>query len=80
MNNINDLPRAARRAWGYLCRVGAFCRGSCDNWNFNASNPCVYAGGNYNQNSNHGLFYFNYNSASNTNDNIGSRCLAKKFG
>lgn len=48
---------------------------SCDNWNFNASNPCVYAGGNYNQNQNQGLFYFNYNTASNSNGNIGSRTL-----
>ena len=54
--------------------------GSCDNWNFNSSNPCVYAGGNYNQNLNHGLFYFNYNSTSNSNDNIGSRYLANKSG
>ena len=46
---------------------------SCDNWNFNASNPCLCAGGNYNQNLNHGLFYVNYNSASNTNANHGSR-------
>ncbi len=48
---------------------------SCDNWNFDASNPCVYVGGNYNQNGNHGLFYVNYNTASNTNGNIGSRHL-----
>lgn len=48
---------------------------SCDNWNFNASNPCVYAGGNYNQNDNYGLFYFNYNEATNKNTNIGGRIL-----
>lgn len=46
-----------------------------DNWNFNASNPCVYVGGNYNQNGNHGLFYVNYNGVSNANDNHGSRFL-----
>lgn len=46
---------------------------SCDNWNFNASNPCLYGGGNYNQNLNHGLFYVNYNSASNSNANHGCR-------
>lgn len=46
---------------------------SCDNWNFSASNPTVYGGGNYNQNGNHGLFYLNYNSVSNQNSNIGSR-------
>ena len=44
--------------------VGALLLGSADNWNFNASNPCLYFGGNYNQNGNHGLFYVNYTSAS----------------
>lgn len=48
---------------------------SADNWNFNASNPCLYFGGNYNQNGNHGLFYVNYTSASNSNANIGCRVL-----
>ena len=48
---------------------------TCDNWNYNASNPCLYVGGNYNQNTNHGLFYVNYNSTSNSNDNIGCRNL-----
>ena len=48
---------------------------SCDNWNFNSSNPCLYVGGNYNQNTNHGLFYVNYNNASNSNANIGCRIL-----
>jgi hypothetical protein len=46
-----------------------------DNWNFNSSNPCLHVGGNYNQNLNHGLFYVNYNSSSNSNDNIGCRIL-----
>ena len=55
-----------------LCRWG-FPFASCDNWNFNSSNPCLYAGGNYNQNQNGGMFYVNYNSASNSNDNIGAR-------
>ena len=40
--------------------VGALVFGSSDNWNFNASNPCLHFGGNYNQNGNHGLFYVNY--------------------
>ena len=44
-------------------------------WNFNSSNPCLYVGGNYNQNTNHGLFYVNYNTASNSNANIGCRIL-----
>jgi len=55
--------------------VGALLLGSADNWNFNASNPCLHFGGNYNQNGNHGLFYVNYNSASNSNANIGCRVL-----
>lgn len=52
-----------------------FVRASCDNWNFSTSNTCVYVGGNYNQNTNHGLFYVNYNTASNSNANIGARFL-----
>ena len=52
--------------------VGALLLGSADNWNFNASNPCLYFGGNYNQNGNHGLFYVNYTNASNSNANIGA--------
>ena len=53
-----------------------------DNWNFNASNPCLHLGGNYNQNQNRGLFYVNYNTASNANANIGSRLhrLANRAG
>ena len=48
-----------------------------DNWGFNGRYPCLYHGGNYNQNQNHGPFYINYNNASNTNDNIGCRILAE---
>ena len=55
--------------------VGALVFGSSDNWNFNASNPCLHFGGNYDQNGNHGLFYVSYNSASNANANIGCRVL-----
>jgi len=50
-----------------------------DNWNFNASNPVVYVGGNYNQNGNHGMFYVNYTSLTNTNANHGSRFLLDRF-
>lgn len=49
---------------------------SCDNWNFNTSNPVIYVGGNYNQNGNHGLFYVNYTNATNANSNLGSRFLS----
>ena len=68
---------AVRRgpSWGYLRSADAIRGPTCDNWNFNASNPCLYVGGNYNQNTNHGLFYVNYTSTSNTNTNIGCRNL-----
>ena len=56
------------------CRCFLF-PGSCDNWNFDSSNPCLYVGGDYNQNANYGMFYVNYNSASNYNGNIGCRFL-----
>ena len=49
-----------------------------DNWNYNASNPCLHRGGNYGQNLNHGIFYVNYNTASNANANIGCRHLVQK--
>ena len=48
-----------------------------DDWYFSGSSPCLYHGGNYNQNQNHGPFYVNYNRTSNSNDNIGCRILAK---
>ena len=48
---------------------------SCDYWHFSSSYPCLYVGGNYSHNSNYGLFYVNYNSASNYNGNIGCRFL-----
>lgn len=50
----------------------------CDNWNFNSGNPVVYAGGNYNQNSNHGMFYLNYTSATNSSADHGCRVLLAK--
>ena len=53
----------------------AGCPFMSDNWNFNASNPCLRVGGNYNQNGNHGMFYVNQNSTSNSNDNISCRSL-----
>ncbi len=55
--------------------AGSFTCAVADNWNYNASNPCLHCGGNYNQNQNHGLFYVNYNRTSNANSNIGCRIL-----
>ena len=52
-------------------RVGDYC-------NYDSSGVVLYAGGNYNQNRNNGLFYLNgNNAASNKNANHGSRILAK---
>ena len=46
---------------------------SCDGWNFSASYPCVFAGGNYYQYGDHGLFYWHCNSATNKSADIGGR-------
>ena len=51
----------------YLC--------ASDNWNFDASGPCVYGGGSYVRNVGHGLFFLSYNAASCSGGNIGSRLL-----
>ena len=48
---------------------------SSDYWVFSASSPCLRFGGSFDQSGNHGLFYVNYNSASNSNRNIGCRVL-----
>lgn len=63
---------------GYLAQQPmAFRPPVPDNWNFNSSNPCLHVGGNWNQNQNYGLFYVNYNGASNANANVGCRLIAK---
>lgn len=46
---------------------------SCDYWHVSSSYPCLYVGGNYSHSSNYGLFYVNYNSASDYNGYIGCR-------
>ena len=53
--------------------VGALLLGSADNWNFNASNPCLYFGGGYIQYGNRGLFYVSCANASVSGANIGCR-------
>lgn len=53
-----------------------FCsQASCDYWHFSSSYPCLYVGGNYSHSSNYGLFYVNYNGASDYNGYIGCRFL-----
>lgn len=46
---------------------------SCDSWNFHTSDPCVYGGGGYYQNTDYGLFYVSYHGASNAYAYIGCR-------
>lgn len=46
---------------------------SADGWSFNASYPCLCFGGDCNRYGDHGLFYVDYNSASNSYANIGCR-------
>lgn len=46
---------------------------SADDWDFNASYPCLCFGGDYNQSGNRGLFCVNYASASDSGANIGCR-------
>ena len=48
---------------------------SCDYWYFYSSYPCVYAGGNYYQSLNYGLFFWNCTSASSTGGDLGSRSM-----
>lgn len=46
---------------------------SADNWYFNASYPCLYFGGSYNQDGNYGLFFVDYTGASYSYASIGCR-------
>lgn len=56
------------------CRCFLF-PGSCDNWGFDSSDPCLYVGGNYNQSAGYGLFCVGYDSASCYYGDIGCRFL-----
>lgn len=44
-----------------------------DSWSFNGSNPCLYRGGGYGRNLNHGPFCVSYSGASDTGGGIGCR-------
>ena len=46
---------------------------SCDYWYFDSSYPCLCVGGYYSHDSDYGLFYVNYYTASYYNGNIGCR-------
>ena len=46
---------------------------SCDGWDFVASSPCLFVGGNYGQYTYRGLFYVYYDSVSGSGADIGCR-------
>ena len=46
-----------------------------DNWNFNASSPCLFVGGYYSQSLGRGLFYVSYDSATDASANVGCRLM-----
>ena len=46
---------------------------SSDYWSFDASYPCLFFGGSFNQDGYRGLFYVSYNSVSSSNRSIGCR-------
>lgn len=48
---------------------------SCDYWDFNASDPCLFAGGNFSQNPYHGIFFVGSTSASYADANLGCRLI-----
>lgn len=56
------------------CRCFLF-PGSCDDWDFDSSNPCLYVGGYYDQYAIYGMFCVNYYTASNYNGCLGCRFL-----
>ena len=53
--------------------VGALLLGSADYWNFNASYPCLYFGGYYNQIGDRGLFFVYCTFASFSGAGVGCR-------
>ena len=55
----------------YLC--------ASDSWNFVASVPCVYGGGNYYRSVDRGLFCLYCSAASNSGGDVGSRLLLGNF-
>ena len=48
---------------------------SCDGWGFNASYPCLFAGGDYSRSQNRGLFYVDCSAATGASANRGCRLL-----
>ena len=44
-----------------------------DGWNYNASFPCLFRGGNYSQSLNYGMFFVSYSSVSSADAYVGCR-------
>lgn len=53
--------------------IGGESTYSCDSWDFDSLNPCLYVGGGYFQFANSGMFCVEYSSVSTTSSSIGCR-------
>ena len=54
---------------------GSSSTGSCDYWDCNSSNPCLYCGGGYGRFESFGLFYVSYVGVSNASSAVGFRVI-----
>lgn len=54
---------------------GNFTTGSCDDWDYDSSNPCLCCGGGYNQYENYGLFCVYYFGVSDAYAYVGFRVI-----
>ena len=54
---------------------GSSTTGSCDNWNYNSSGPCLYCGGYYNRKEYRGLFNVSYSWVSSAHSDVGFRVI-----
>ncbi len=69
------IPTQSGLEWALypIAKAGSQTTYVPDYWNFYGSNPCLFHGGSYFQNQNHGPFYVIYYSASSSSDYIGCR-------
>ena len=60
----------------HLIAGGSSTAGSCDNWSYASSRPCLFCGGgDYERNKRYGLFYVSYDGVSSTNSSTGFRVI-----
>lgn len=52
---------------------GSPTTGSCDNWSYYSSNPCLFCGGGYYRSESRGLFYVGFNGVSYASSSVGFR-------